>query len=47
MGNAVGNDLKLCFKHFGNLRKLAQMDSLSLVGEDASLVLAVPREVAS
>lgn len=31
MGNAVGNDLKLCFKHMTSLDKLARLDGLSLV----------------
>lgn len=33
MGNALGNDLKLCFKHVPNQRKLARMDGLGLVAE--------------
>lgn len=35
MGNALGNDLKMCFKHFANQPKLARLDSLSLLGDAA------------
>ncbi|BBD09294.1 glycosyltransferase family 2 protein [Desulfovibrio ferrophilus] len=43
MGNAIGNDLKLCFKHFENLGKLAKMDSLSLVGPLEGLQVGAAR----
>ena len=35
MGNALGNDLKLSFKHYFERDTLARMDSLSLLGDDA------------